>query len=103
MPSSLSIDQLHRYFARISYDGPRDPTFETLAAVHRAHLLSIPYENLDIHLGRRVTLDPGGMFTKLVDARRGGWCYEMNGTLGQALTAMGFDVRYVSGAVHRAT
>ena len=71
--------------------------------MHRAHLLSIPYENLDIHLGRPVTLDPAAMFTKLVDARRGGWCYEMNGTLGQALTAMGFDVRYVSGAVHRAT
>jgi N-hydroxyarylamine O-acetyltransferase len=50
-----------------------------------------------------VTLNPAAMFTKLVDARRGGWCYEMNGTLGQVLTAMGFAVRYVSGAVHRAT
>ena len=99
----LSLDQLQRYFARIGYDGLREPSLATLAAVHRAHLLSIPYENLDIHLGRPVTLNPAAMFTKLVDARRGGWCYEMNGTLGQVLTAMGFAVRYVSGAVRRAT
>ena len=103
MSDSLSNDELQRYCARISYDGPREPTFDTLAALHRAHLLSIPYENLDIHLGRPLSLDPAAMFTKLVDQRRGGWCYEMNGTLGQALTAMGFDVRFVSGAVHRAT
>jgi N-hydroxyarylamine O-acetyltransferase len=102
MSSSLSLDQLHRYFTRVSYDGPREPTHAALAAVHRAHLLSIPYENLDIHLGRPVTLDRATMFGKLVDERRGGWCYEMNGTLGQVLEALGFDVRYVAGAVHRA-
>jgi N-hydroxyarylamine O-acetyltransferase len=101
--SSLSLDQLQRYFARISYDGSREPSHATLAAIHRAHLLSIPYENLDIHFGRRLSLDPAVMFQKLVDERRGGWCYEMNGTLGQVLAAMGFDVRYVSGAVYRAT
>jgi N-hydroxyarylamine O-acetyltransferase len=99
--SLLSEHDLRRYCARIAYDGPREPTRASLVAVHRAHLLSIPYENLDIHLGRPLSLDPAAMFTKLVDERRGGWCYEMNGTLGQALAAMGFDVRYVSGAVHR--
>jgi len=103
MSSTLSLDRLQRYFTRIGYDGPREPTLATLAAVHREHLLSIPYENLDIHLGRPVTLDKAAMFTKLVDERRGGWCYEMNGTLGQVLEATGFDVRYVAGAVHRAT
>ena len=95
--------ELQRYFDRIGYDGSREPSFATLASVHRAHLLSIPYENLDIHLGRPLSLDPAAMFAKLVDRRRGGWCYEMNGTLGRVLTAMGFDVRFVSGAVHRAT
>jgi N-hydroxyarylamine O-acetyltransferase len=99
----MTNQDIQRYCARIGYDGSWQPTFETLAAVHRAHLLSIPYENLDIHLGRPLSLDPAAMFTKLVDQRRGGWCYEMNGTLGQVLSAMGFDVRYVSGAVHRAT
>ena len=68
----------------------------------RAHLLAIPYENLDIHLGRRVTLDPDATFDKLVDDRRGGWCFEMNGLLGRVLETLGFEVRYLSGAVGRA-
>jgi N-hydroxyarylamine O-acetyltransferase len=102
-PLPYSAAELQRYCARIQYAGPREPTFATLAAVHRAHLLSISYENLDIHLGRSLSLDPAAMFSKLVDERRGGWCYEMNGTLGQALATMGFDVRYVAGAVYRAT
>jgi N-hydroxyarylamine O-acetyltransferase len=99
----LSGDQLRRYFARIAYSGPRDATLTTLRGVHRAHLLAIPYENLDIHLGRRVTLDPDATFDKLVDERRGGWCFEMNGLLGRVLETLGFEVRYLSGAVGRAT
>ena len=99
----LSHQELDRYCARIGYSGSRDATIDTLVAVHRAHLLAIPYENLDIHVGRALSLDPAAIFTKLVDARRGGWCYEMNGLMGRALASMGFDVRYVSGAVNRAT
>jgi len=91
----LSLQQLDRYVARIGYRGPRDPTLGTLRALHRAHLLAIPYENLDIHLGRQLTLDPEAMFTKLVDERRGGWCYEMNGLLGRVLETLGFDVHKV--------
>lgn len=72
----LSVPQLDRYFARIGCSGRRDATLATLRAVHRAHLLTIPYENLDLHLGLRLTLDPEAMFTKLVDERRGGWCYD---------------------------
>ncbi len=100
---ALSDAELARYFARIGYTGPRAATLSTLRAVHRAHLLAIPYENLDIHLGRPITLDPEATFAKLVDARRGGWCFEMNGLLGRVLETLGFDVRYLSGAVGRAT
>jgi len=99
----LSAQQLDRYFARIGYRGPRDATLATLRALHRAHLLAIPYENLDIHLGRQITLDPEATFTKLVDERRGGWCFEMNGLFGRVLETLGFDIRYLSGAVGRAT
>ena len=99
----LSAQQLDRYFARIGHQGPREATLGTLRALHRAHLLAIPYENLDIHLGLPITLDPEAMFTKLVDERRGGWCYEMNGVFGRVLETLGFDVRYLSGAVGRAT
>jgi N-hydroxyarylamine O-acetyltransferase len=98
----LSASDLDRYLARVRYTGPLDVTIETLAALHRAHLLAIPYENLDIHLGRQLTLDPDRIFHKLVDERRGGWCYEMNGLFGRVIQSMGFRVRYVSGAVGRA-
>jgi N-hydroxyarylamine O-acetyltransferase len=100
---ALSAAQLARYLDRIGYTGPRQPTLPTLRAIHRAHLLSIPYENLDIHLGRPLTLDPEATFNKLVDEQRGGWCYEMNGLLGRVLETLGFQVRYLSGAVGRAT
>lgn len=103
LPLPLTDNELARYCARVAYNGTREPTFATLAALHRAHLLAIPYENLDIHVGRSLSLDPAIMFAKLVDARRGGWCYEMNGLMGRALASLGFDVRYVSGAVNRAT
>lgn len=102
MGPPLSDSQLHRYFARIGYQGSREATLTTLRAVHRAHLLAIPYENLDIHLGLPLTLDGDAMFAKLVDERRGGWCYEMNGLLGRVLETLGFDVRYLSAAVGRA-
>jgi N-hydroxyarylamine O-acetyltransferase len=97
----LSPAQLSRYFARIGYGGDTTPSLTTLRGLHRAHLLSIPYENLDIHFGVPLTLDPGRMFAKLVDERRGGWCYEMNGLFAYVLETLGFDVRRVSGTVGR--
>lgn len=89
------------YFRRIGYDGPVTATRETLFAIHRAHLQAIPYENLDIHLGRALVLDPETNFRKLVHEGRGGWCYEMNGVLGAVLESLGYDVRYLSGTVGR--
>jgi N-hydroxyarylamine O-acetyltransferase len=94
--------QLAAYLDRIGYAGPLQPDFETLRALHRAHLLAIPYENLDIHLGRRLTLDEAQIFAKLVSGRRGGWCYEMNGLFAWALRQIGFSVRLLAGSVNRA-
>lgn len=99
----LSSAEIDRYLARVRYTGSLDISIETLTALHRAHLLAIPYENLDIHLGRRLTLDPEHIFQKLVDEQRGGWCYEMNGLFGRVIQSVGFHVRYVAGAVGRAT
>lgn len=98
----LDARRLDAYLCRVGYDGPRVPSLDTLYALHRAHLTTIPYENLDIHLGRPLTLEREATFAKLVDHRRGGWCFEMNGTFGWVLESLGFDVRYVSGAVRRA-
>lgn len=89
------------YLNRINYHGDRQPTLETLTALHRAHLLAIPYENLDIHLGRTLSLDITQIFDKLVTRHRGGWCYEMNSLLAWALRELGFKVTLLASAVNR--
>ncbi len=99
MPMPTNTMHLDAYFARIGYTGARRPDLATLFAVHRAHLTAISYENLDIHLGRVVSMDPVQVFDKIVRRGRGGWCYEMNMTLAWALRELGFDVTMVGAAV----
>ncbi|HWA22874.1 MAG TPA: arylamine N-acetyltransferase, partial [Caulobacterales bacterium] len=95
--------RLADYLRRIGYRGGLEPDLETLTGVHRAHLLAVPYENLDVVLRRPVTRDPAAAFEKIVTRRRGGWCYEMNGLLGWALEEIGFTVTRLAGGVNRAT
>ncbi len=90
---------LDHYFARIGYNGPCTATRDVLFAIHRAHLTAIPYECLDIHLGRALSLDPAAIYDKIVLRARGGWCYEMNTLLAWALRACGFDLTVISAAV----
>lgn len=92
---------LAAYLDRIGHAGPVSPDLATLRAIHRAHLLAIPYENLDVQLGRPVTTDPADAFDKIVTRQRGGWCYEMNGLLGWALAEIGFEVTRLAGGVMR--
>jgi N-hydroxyarylamine O-acetyltransferase len=87
------------YLKRINYHGPLDPTAETLRALHLAHLLAVPFENLDIHLGRPIALDEARFFDKIVARRRGGFCYELNGLFGALLRELGFDVTLLSARV----
>lgn len=81
---------LDAYFARIGYEGPREPTVSVLAALHRHHLSAIPFENLDVLLKRPIRLDPESLERKLVTERRGGYCFESNGLFFHALAALGF-------------
>ncbi len=69
---------VERYLQRIDYSGPTVPTLETLSALHQAHLLAVPFENLDIHLGRAIVLDEEALYDKIVERRRGGFCYELS-------------------------
>ena len=57
---------LAAYLDRIGYDGPRADTLDTLRALHRRHMLTVPFENLDIHLGRTIVLDEAAFFDKIV-------------------------------------
>jgi N-hydroxyarylamine O-acetyltransferase len=90
---------LDAYYDRIRYTGPRTPTLATLRALHRAHLLAVPFENLDIHLGRPILLDEDRFFDKIVTRRRGGFCYEQNGLFAAVLRAVGFDVTLMEARV----
>jgi N-hydroxyarylamine O-acetyltransferase len=94
----LTIDD---YLKRIGIRQRPLPNLAGLTAVHRAHMTSIPYENIDVQLGRPVTISVAAAWDKIVSGGRGGWCYEMNGLLGYALGELGFDVTRLSGAVMR--
>lgn len=87
---------MQAYLDRIGYQGDLDPSEETLKALHRAHLLSVPFENLDIHLDHPIALDETSLFDKIVVRKRGGFCYEMNGLFSLLLTSLGFDVTLLS-------
>lgn len=93
--------ELARYLKRIGHDRDVRPNLATLRSLHRAHVTSIPFENLDVQLGLVPSLEPEAIFEKLVECRRGGWCYEMNGLFGAALERIGFAVTRVSCGVMR--
>ncbi|WP_219895106.1 arylamine N-acetyltransferase family protein [Aquisediminimonas profunda] len=95
------MTELPDYFERIGYTGQNAPSLATLEGVFRSHIGAIPFENLDVQLGRPVSLDLAAIRKKLIAERRGGWCFEQNGLLGWALAQMGFTVRRVSGGVLR--
>lgn len=87
------------YLQRLNYTGPLNPTLETLRALHQAHLLAVPFENLDIHLGRPIVLDETAFFHKIVEEQRGGFCYELNGLFAALLRELGFEVSLLSARV----
>jgi N-hydroxyarylamine O-acetyltransferase len=89
LADAVDIDS---YFQRIGYAGSREPTLETLAAIHLHHPQIIPFETLDPLLKRPVPLDVEALENKLVFGGRGGWCFEHNILLSHVLRAIGFRV-----------
>lgn len=92
LPFDLSTLDLDAYLRRIGYAGALDPGSATLEALHLAHASRIPFENLDILLGRPIRLDLGSLQAKLVRDGRGGYCFEQNLLLAAVLGRVGFDV-----------
>ncbi len=80
------------YLARIGCGMEPEPTLDFLKEVHYRHAVSVPYENLDIVLGTPLSLDEDALFDKIVRRRRGGYCFELNGSFGRLLRAIGFPV-----------
>jgi N-hydroxyarylamine O-acetyltransferase len=89
------------YLERIGYSGIPRPDLETLCALHRAHLLTVPFENLDIGLGRMISCEESAFVHKIVHLRRGGFCYEMNGAFAALLRSLQFEVTLLSARVPR--
>ncbi len=89
------------YLDRIQYKGSTAPTPDTLRAIHRAHLLAVPFENLDITRGRKIVVEEAAILRKVVEQRRGGFCYELNGAFAALLRALGFHVTLLSARVAR--
>ena len=87
------------YLKRINYTGSLEPTAETLRALQVAHLLAVPFENLSIHAGEPIVLNEESRFGKIVENRRGGFCYEANGLFAGLLRALGFEVEMLSAGV----
>src|SRR5579871_5467130 len=89
------------YLARIDYSGSTTPSSATLRALHRAHLLTVPFENLDIAAKRQIVVDENVAAHKIVDLHRGGFCYELNGAFAALLHALGFRVTLLSARAAR--
>lgn len=83
---------LTAYLNRIGLEQRPPPTLATLGRIVAAHVAAIPFENVASFTGMPVDLAPAAVAHKLVDRRRGGYCYEQNGLLARALTALGFTV-----------
>src|SRR5690242_3655650 len=84
-----------------AYSGPTVPSVEVLRDLHRAHLFSVPFENLDVWLRRRFLCDQDAFVTKIVNQRRGGLCCELNGAFAALLVALDFQVSLLSACVPR--
>lgn len=95
----LGNDELNEYFGRIGYDGPREPALAALRAIVAAHATAIPFENFDPLLGRPVRLEPAALLDKLVRQRRGGYCFEHNLLLWNALLTLGFTAQGLAARV----
>ena len=88
---------LSAYFRRIGIEAmmPR-PDIETVAALMRRQLFSVPFENLDVQAGKGVSLVPEDIARKILFKERGGYCYEVNGLFAMALEAIGIAYRFVA-------
>ncbi|TLS40016.1 arylamine N-acetyltransferase [Streptomyces montanus] len=92
--------QADAYLRRIGAERPAWPTAEVLRDLQLRHLRTVPFENLSIHLGEEIVLEEERLLNKVVDARRGGFCYELNGAFGALLAELGYEVTLLAARVY---
>ena len=101
LDAELRPADLAAYLRRLGLGRAERPSLPFLTRLQRRHLLRVPFENLDIFWGRPIPLDVRRAWSKVVELRRGGFCYELNALFASALSAMGFHVSLLSARVWR--
>ncbi|GGL69203.1 N-hydroxyarylamine O-acetyltransferase [Streptomyces fumigatiscleroticus] len=96
----MNAAQVDAYLRRLGARRPVSPTADALRELHLRHLRAVPFENLSIHLGEEIVLEEERLLDKVVGARRGGFCYELNGAFGALLTALGYEVALLAARVY---
>ncbi|MEU7716790.1 arylamine N-acetyltransferase family protein [Streptomyces tibetensis] len=96
----MNSSQVDAYLRRLGAEHPAWPTVDALRELHLRHLRAVPFENLSIHLGEEIVLEEQRLLDKVVGARRGGFCYELNGSFGALLAALGYDVVLLAARVY---
>ncbi|WP_430411605.1 arylamine N-acetyltransferase family protein [Kordia sp.] len=91
---------ISKYLKRIDFHGATNIDENVLFELQRKHLLNIPFENLDIHYGRKINLSINEIYQKIVIHKRGGFCYELNGLFHHFLKQIGFNAKLISARVH---
>ena len=106
MDASATVTRLdpQEYLARIAFTAPAHgefhrPSLALLRALHEAHMLAAPFENLSIHYGQPIVLREAALYDKVVRRRRGGFCYELNGMFAWLLRELGYEVTLLSAEV----
>jgi N-hydroxyarylamine O-acetyltransferase len=84
------------YLARIGASRPDRADDDALRDLHRRHLLTVPFENLSVHLGEQIVLNEAALVAKIVERHRGGFCYELNGAFSALLAGLGYDVELLA-------
>jgi len=96
----MDDDIVAAYLRRIGVARPAVADAAALRALHRAHQVAVPFENLSIHLPEPISLDEADLVDKIVRRRRGGFCYELNGAFALLLEALGARVARLAARVY---
>ena len=84
------------YLERIRFNETPEMSLDCLRRLQASHQLTVPFENLDVFMGKHILLDIELLYEKIVLRKRGGWCCELNGLFAWLLQKIGFDVTLVS-------
>lgn len=90
-----------KYLTRINYSGELEPNLNLLKKLQKFHLLSVPFENLDIHTQSPIELNISKIYKKIVENNRGGFCYELNGLFYELLISLNFNAKRISARVYK--